>query len=63
MGGLVGKMFFKKKKEVLTQIPSSFFDLTAKEIGGEPVQFSNLRLDEGNPSGKRAFLVVNVACE
>ena len=63
MGGLVGKMFFKRKKEVLTQIPDSFFDLTAKEIGGQPVKFSNLRLDEGNPSGKRAFLVVNVACE
>lgn len=63
MGSLVGKIIHKRKKETLTNIPSSFFDLSALNITGQPVQFSTLRLDEANPSGKKAFLIVNVACE
>ena len=50
----MGSVLFKTKKENLFNIPKSFWDLKAKNIDGEDVDFNQLK-------GKKAFIVVNVA--
>ena len=50
----MGNIFFKTKKENLFNIPKTFWELKAKNIDGEEVNFETLK-------GKKAFIVVNVA--
>lgn len=63
MGNLFAKMVFKKKKEVLLDIPTSFFNLQAIDIDGNMLNFDSLKYDGVNPKGKKGFLIVNVACD
>ena len=50
----MGSIFFKSKTEKLEDIPSSFWDLKAKNIDGTEISFKDLQ-------GKKAFIVTNVA--
>ena len=57
MGNLAAKAIFKKKKEVLNEIPQSFFSVGAVDIDGKHVKFEDFK-------GKhKAFLVTNVASQ
>ena len=57
------KAIAKKKTELIENIPKNFFELSAKDIDGNLVKFSSYQLSETNSKGKKAFLVVNVACD
>ena len=50
----MGNIFFKKDKEVLKDIPQTFWELKAKNIDGQEVSFETFR-------GKKAFIITNVA--
>lgn len=50
----MGNIFFKKNKEQLFDIPKTFWELKAKNIDGDQLDFETLK-------GKKAFIVVNVA--
>ena len=52
----MGSLVFKSGSEKLDFIPKSFFDLQANDIKGHPIPVSQYR-------GKKAILVVNVACK
>lgn len=57
MGSAIGKAFFKKGTTAIkSTAPSSFFDLQAKDIDGNLINFSSYK-------GKKAIMVVNVACK
>lgn len=50
----MGNFVFKTNKEQLFNIPKTFWELKAKNIDGDQVDFDTLK-------GKKAFIVVNVA--
>lgn len=50
----MGNLIFKTNKEQLFNIPKSFWELKARDIDGQSVDFEALK-------GKKAFIVVNVA--
>ena len=47
-------LIFKTNKETLFNIPKTFWELKAKDIDGNSIDFEALK-------GKKAFIVVNVA--
>jgi hypothetical protein len=53
---LMGGSYFKTGSDKLKNSPTSFFDLKAKDIEGNLIDFSMYR-------NKKAILVVNVACK
>jgi hypothetical protein len=63
MGNLMLRSVSKKKVEVLGNVPTDFFGLSAKDIDGNLIKFSSYQLTNNNPNGKKAFLIVNVACD
>lgn len=52
----MGALVHKTGKDKLNTSPTSFFDLKAKDIEGNLIDF-------GIYKGKKAILVVNVACK
>ena len=50
----MGSIFFKKAKEKLVKPAKTFFDMEAKDIDGNTVNFSVFK-------DKKAFIIVNVA--
>ncbi len=52
----MGGSYFKTGSDKLNNSPTSFFDLKAKDIEGNIIDFSIYR-------NKKAILVVNVACK
>jgi glutathione peroxidase len=52
----MGSVFFKKGQEKLKPVAQSFFDFKVNDITGKLVDFSIFK-------GKKAIMVVNVACK
>ena len=52
----MGSVFFKTGKENVKASNKKFFELEAKDIDGKMFSFKNLK-------GKKAIIVVNVACK
>lgn len=52
----MGSVFFKKGSEKLSSANQSFFDFKIKDITGKLIDFSTFK-------GKKAIMVVNVACK
>ena len=50
----MGSIFFKTSKEKLEKPLKTFFDMSAKDIDGNMVNFSSYK-------SKKAFIIVNVA--
>ena len=63
MGSMMMKAIARKKTELIENIPKNFFDLSAKDIDGNMIKFCSYKLSDSNKDGKKAFLVVNVACD
>ena len=56
MGMVIGGLFFKNKFENIDNVPKSFFELNAKDIKGNNIEFINYK------NRYKAYLLVNVAC-
>lgn len=52
----MGSVFFKKGSEKLASTNQSFFDFKINDITGKLIDFSTFK-------GKKAIMVVNVACK
>ena len=63
MGSLAFKAITKKGKEFFNNVPNDFFSLSAPDIDGKLTEFSSFNLQSQPSAGKKAFLVVNVACD
>lgn len=50
----MGTLFFKNKKEQIGKITKGFFELSAKDIDGQEINFSTFKTN-------KAIIVVNVA--
>ena len=58
MGALISKAIFKTKKENLSEIPLTFFELSARDIDGNLVNFEDFKYNPETKKGKKAFLIV-----
>lgn len=57
MGKLLSKAVFKSGTNTIAkEVPHDFFDLQAKDIDGKVVEFNVFK-------GKKALMIVNVACK
>jgi hypothetical protein len=57
MGKLISTAVFKSGSESLkAKVPDSFFDFKIKNLDGKVIDFKDYK-------GKKAFIIVNVACK